>query len=134
MRLIMIGCENEITRRELAGQMLSLDPTWLEIHQRCMIHDQTSAPFYMVQDHCDIDRYYADVVSAPLYYGFGGACEHADRRALARDYDHKMLELAPETASVLLKTSPEIIRQRRSQPVWPTPLPKAERYRIRVRP
>lgn len=97
--------------------MLSLDPSLLEIHQRYMTHDHTSASLYCVQDHCVIDWYYADVVYAPLYYGFGGAGQHADRRALARDYDHKVLELAPETASVLLKASPEIIRQRRSQPV-----------------
>ena len=92
--------------------MLSLDPSLVEFHQCYMIHDHTSASLYCVQDHCVIDWYYADVVYAPFYYGFGGTGEHADRWALAPDYDHKVLELTPETASVLLKASPEIIRLR----------------------
>jgi len=107
-------------------QLLSLEPSLLECYQRYMIHYHTSPSFYALKDHCVVNWYYADAVYAALYYGFGGPGQYAERSELARYYDKRVIELAPDTVLVLVKASPEAIRQRRNQASQPTPFPKEE--------
>ena len=86
-------------------------PTLLEAHMRYMI-DYHSGGFSANTDHWLIDWYYGDAVYAPLYYGYGGRGEYADRRAMARSYDAKVKQMAPDTVLVLMKASAEVIRRR----------------------
>ena len=92
--------------------VLAMPPSLLEKFTRYLTHYHTSDSFYFLNDHCPVDWYYADAVYAPLYYGFGGPGEYADRRIQARYYDAKVVKQAPGTTLVLMKASVETIRQR----------------------
>jgi hypothetical protein len=98
---------------EEAEQVLAMKPGLLEKYSRYMIdyHFQ----FYLDNHHILTNWYYGDAVYAPLYYGYGGHDEYADRRAMARSYDAKVMNLAPDTVLVLVKASPVVIRQRMSE-------------------
>ena len=117
--------EGDIAVR-MTEQLLSLEPPLLECYQRYMIHYHTSPSFYALKDHCVVNWYYADAVYAALYYGFGGPGQYAERSEMARGYDKKVIELAPDTVLVHLTATPETIRERRSQAASPTPFPKEE--------
>lgn len=74
--------------------------------------DYHSGGFARNADHWLIDWYYGDAVYAPLYYGYGGPGQYGDRRAMARSYDAKVKQTAPDTVLVLMKASAEVIRRR----------------------
>lgn len=98
-----------------AQEVLSLSPGLLEKYSRYMIHYHAGEFFYLDNHHLLVDWYYADAVYAPLYYGYGGSGEYADRQLMARSYDAKTMKIAPDTVLVWLKASPEVIRQRMSE-------------------
>ena len=56
-------------------------------------------------------------IHAPLYFGYGGEGEYADRRLVSRSYEKQILERAPDTVLVLVKASAEVIGERMSD--WP---------------
>ena len=93
---------------------------------RYIIHYHTHSSFYNSPDHCAVNWYYGDAVYAPLYYGFGGSGEYADRQVMARSYDAMVAETAPDTVLVQLKASAEVIRDRRGQDPNPHPYPEDE--------
>jgi hypothetical protein len=62
-----------------------------------------------------INLHYGDAVYAPLYYGYGGPGVYGDRRFMARYWDKSMLEIYPDTVLVMIKASPEVVRQRRRE-------------------
>jgi thymidylate kinase len=95
-----------------AEQVLAMTPTLLEKYSRYMIHYHMF--FFLDNHHLLVNWYYADAVYAPLYYGYGGTDEYADRQVMARHYDAEVMETAPDTVLVLLKASPEVIRQRKA--------------------
>lgn len=96
-----------------AEQVLAMTPTLLEKYSRYMIHYHMF--FFLDNHHLLVNWYYADAVYAPLYYGYGGTDEYADRQVMARHYDAEVMEMAPDTVLVLLKASPEVIRQRKAK-------------------
>ncbi len=98
-------------------QIMSLRPSVLEQHQRHMIWRYLHPDMYREDDVLSIDHYYADAVSAPLYYGYGEPDSFADRRERARAWDRELLLLAPGTVLVLLTASAEAIRERMRQGV-----------------
>jgi len=100
--------ENE----RVVEQIMAMDPRLLESFTRYQIHYHTSESFYRLNDHCPVNWYYADAVYASIYYEFGRPGEYADRHIMARYYDAKVMERAPDTVLVLLKASPEVIKQR----------------------
>ena len=104
--------EGALETPELVAQMMELDPWMQECYSRYMTHYHLGKGFYSENDHCVVDWYYADAVYADLYYKFGRTGEYAERRAMARYYDKDVMEVAPDTTLVLLKASPEVIRQR----------------------
>ena len=53
-----------------------------------------------------------DAVYVPRYYGYGGKGEYGDRESLARHIEREIMELAPDTVLVLVKASPEVIKDR----------------------
>ena len=48
----------------------------------------------------------------PLYYGYGGKGEYAERTTLARAVEKTIMEEAPDTVLILLTASAEVIAQR----------------------
>ncbi len=97
---------------EKAQQILHMNRALLERHVDYMTNYHLGSGFYDENDHCVVNFYFGDAVYAPMYYGYGGAGQYADRRVMARYYDKKVMEIAPDTVLVLLKASPEVIRQR----------------------
>ena len=53
-----------------------------------------------------------EAVYAPRYYGYGGYKEYGDRKGLARHIDSEIAKKAPDTVLILLKATPEIIKER----------------------
>jgi hypothetical protein len=113
-------------QEEHAQHVLAMPPSLLEMYSRYMIHYHISAGFYAANDHCMVNSYYGDAVYAPLYYGFGGRGEYADRKTMARYYDQHVMELAPDSVLVHMKASPDVIRQRMAENAHPHCPLKAE--------
>ena len=53
-----------------------------------------------------------DAVYGPLYFGYGGEGEYADRRILSDDIESKIMKYQPDTVLVLLKANPDVIIER----------------------
>ncbi|MGH7861273.1 MAG: hypothetical protein ACREOS_03440 [Candidatus Dormibacteraceae bacterium] len=100
---------------EDAEQILTLRPALREKLQRYMIQYHFHPEFYLDNHHLLVNWYYADAVYAPLYYGYGGPGQYADRWRLARSWDREVMEVAPDTVLVLMKASPDVIRARRRE-------------------
>lgn len=96
---------------EETEQLLALKPRLLEKYSRYMIDYHFN--FFTDTHNLLVNWYYGDAVYAPLYYGFGGKDEYADRVEMARYYDAKVMKMAPDTVLVHLKATPEAVRQRR---------------------
>ena len=105
-----LGHESHKAQSEV--DILKLNPGLLEHFQRYQIEYHFSRGFVEALDHWTIDWYYGDAVYAPLYYGFGRPGEYADRRLMARHHDIEVMEQMPDMVLVLVKASPEVIRQR----------------------
>ena len=108
---------------ELTGQAAeeyrTAHPQIKEMFQRFMMAYHISYIFYRNPDHNVVGLHIEEAVYAPLYYGYGGKNSQApdrspegQRAVLARDMEHEILERAPETLLVLMKASPEVIKQR----------------------
>jgi hypothetical protein len=100
---------------EEAQQVMRLKPKLLEKYSRYMIHYHMGRFFFLDNHHLLINWYYGDAVYAPLYYGYGGHDEYADRQLMARHHDADVMEAAPDTVLVLVKAAPEAIRQRMAE-------------------
>jgi len=97
---------------EQAEQVLAIKPALMEKYSRYMIHYHLGRFFYLDNHHLLVNWYYGDAVYAPLCYGYGGRDEYSDRQEMARHYDAEVMSIAPDTVLVLVKASPEVIRQR----------------------
>jgi len=97
---------------EQAQQILHMNRALLERHVDYMMHYHMSSSFYQANDHCVVNWYFGEAVYAPMYYGYGGAGQYADRRVMARYYDSQVMAVAPDTVLILLKASPHVLRQR----------------------
>ena len=102
-------------------QMLALNPGLMEHYQRYQIFNKLTPGYTDMADLFLIDWYYSDAVYAPLYYGYGGPGQYADRRLMARSLDADVLSLMPDMVLVLMKASPEAIRRRVREAVSPFP-------------
>jgi hypothetical protein len=99
---------------EEAEQILALKPKVLEKYSRYMIEYHLNDSFYKDDHHLLVNWYYADAVYAPLYYGYGGRDQYADRQEMARHYDDAVMRRDPDTVLVHMKASPEVIRRRKA--------------------
>ena len=104
-----------------AKQMLTLNPGLMEQYQRWQIMGKLAAGYVAMADLLIIDWYYSDAVYAPLYYGYGGPGQYADRKKMARSMDAQVNELLPGMVLVLIKASPESIRLRVQEGKSPFP-------------
>jgi len=103
---------HEDHREQSEKEILDINPGLLEHFQRFQISYHFSKGFTNAPDHWLIDWYYADAVFAPLYYGYGRPGEYGDRRVMARHHDQEAMDIMPDTILVLVKASPEVIRER----------------------
>jgi hypothetical protein len=102
----------EISAEELEDEFLSLKPWALEMYMRYMGHYHLGHHFYIDNDHLVVNWYYGEAVYAPLYFGYGGVGEYADRRSQARHHDSEVMHIALDTVLVYLTATPEVIRAR----------------------
>ena len=93
-------------------QFMALSPKLKESYQRFHMEYHVSDSFYGDAHHNQIGFHIDEAVYAPLYYGYGGPGEYADRQWYARHIEQTVLRHAPDTILVLVKASPDIIRKR----------------------
>jgi hypothetical protein len=116
-----------------ADQILALKPKLLEKYSRYMIEYHLNEAFYGDDHHLLVNWYYGDAVYAPLYYGFGGKDEYADRQAMARGHDELVSRAGPDTVLIHLKATPEVVRQRRAAGKHPREIIKDEDIELILR-
>ena len=97
---------------EIQDEILALSPKLKEQIQRYALEYHLGTSFYEYPDHGLVGFHIEEAVYAPLYYGYGGPGEYANRRVMARSIEAHILDMAPETVLILLKASPEVIARR----------------------
>jgi hypothetical protein len=99
-----------------AADFAALKPWLLEQHQRALIwrhmHPTMTSDPAGGSDSIQVGLHYAEAVYAPLYYGYGEPGSFADRTRRAREWDQSLLQIMPDVVLVLLRATPEVIRQR----------------------
>ena len=102
-------------------QMLALNPGLMEQYQRYQIVNKLTPGYVRMPDLFLIDWFYSDAVYAPLYYGYGGPGQYADRTIMARRQEAEALALMPDFVLVLMEATPEEIRKRIGEAKSPFP-------------
>lgn len=97
---------------EIQEEVMALSPKLKEMFQRYIIEYHLGSSFYEYPDHGIVGFHIEEAVYAPLYYGYGGPGEYADRRVMARSVEAHIMEHAPDTVLVLLTASAEVIAKR----------------------
>jgi thymidylate kinase len=103
--------------KQEAEYVAGMPPKLLEKYSRYMIDYHFG--FFHDDSNLLVNWYYGDAVYAPLYYGFGGKGQYADREMMASWLDRKVMNDAPTTTLVLMKAAPEVIRERKRQSPHP---------------
>ena len=94
-------------------QFLALSPQLKEMFQRYHMDYHVRPSFYKkMPDHNIVGMHVDEAIYGPLYYGYGGPGEYSDRARYVRYIEEIILELAPQTVSVLVKATPEVVRRR----------------------
>ena len=118
----VVHAQGHESHKELSEkEILTLNPGLLEHFQRYQVDYHFQRSFVNSGDNWNIDWYYADAVFAPFYYGFGRPGEYADQRLMRKHYDKEVMYLMPDTILVLVKASPDAIRQRMKEGKSPFP-------------
>ncbi len=91
---------------------MAMVPAFRERFQRYMIEYHLQPSFYLDPDHLLTGFHIEEAVFAPMYYGYGGEGEYAERSSFARSIEKRIMELGPDTIMVLLKASPDAIAER----------------------
>ena len=107
---------------EVAGEdlerFMGMAPAFKERFQRYMIEYHLNPSFLISPDHLLTGFHIEEAVFAPLYYGYGGEGEYAERTTFARSIEKHLMDMAPDSILVLLKASPDAIAERmRRSPV-----------------
>ena len=102
-----------------ADDVRALSPWLLEQHQRAMVWRHLHPNVYEevgelgpIDHSIQVDFYYAEAVYAPLYYGYGGPGTFDDRVRRAREWDERLMQIAPETVLVHVAATAEEIERR----------------------
>ena len=93
-------------------QFLALSPKIRESFQRYHMEYHIGESFYGDAHHNNIGFYFDEAVYAPLYYGYGGPGEYADRSWYARHIEMDIMHKAPDTVLVHVKADADVIRKR----------------------
>ena len=117
---------------EAAVNYQAADPQVKEMLQRYMITYHISPGFYNAPDHHLMGVHIEEAVYAPLYYGYGGPDSGSPKRSpegqrtkMARHMEQEILEFAPNSVLVLMKATPEVIRNRMAENFLPDAEPVA---------
>jgi hypothetical protein len=95
-------------------QYIDLSPKIRESFQRYHMEYHVGESFYGDAHHNSIGYHIDEAVYAPLYYGYGGPGEYADRQWYARHIEQDIMHRARDTTIVLVKASADTIRDRRN--------------------
>ena len=102
---------NELTAED-RDQFMALSPRLKEMFQRYIIEYHLQPAFYNDPDHNMTGFHIEEAVYAPLYYGYGGKGEYAERTTMARAAEKTIMEEAPDTVLILIKASAAVVAQR----------------------
>ena len=92
-------------------QVMALSPRMKEVYQRYNIAYHT--PTEPTDGHILIIGFHIDdAIYSPLYFGFGGEGQYADRRILSDDIETAIMKYQPDTVLVLLKANTDVIKER----------------------
>ncbi len=97
----------------------ALTPRIKECFQRYHMEYHICEDFYSQPHHNMIGMHYDEAVYAPLYYGYGGPGQYADRELVARNTEETIMKAAPDTVLVLLKAAPGVIAGRMNEAPHP---------------
>ena len=103
--------EKGLTAEEEA-QFAALGPRLHEMFQRYQIEYHLQPGFFAYPDHVLVGMHLEDAVYAPLYYGYGGEGQYAERTEFARHTEERILALAPDVIEILVRATPDVIRRR----------------------
>ncbi len=102
---------SELTAED-QDQFMALSSRLKEMFQRYIIEYHLQPSFYSDPDHNMTGFHIEEAVYAPLYYGYGGKGEYAERTTLARAVEKTIMKEAPDTVLILITASAEVIAQR----------------------
>ena len=109
------GDQATLTER-WADDIEGLSPWLLEQLQRAMIwrhmHPTMTDVTTERQDSIQVGLHYAEAVYAPLFYGYDGPASFTDRVRRAREWDQVLLQMMPDVVLVLVRATPEEVRER----------------------
>ena len=112
---------SELTEED-QEQFLGLSPRLKEQFQRYVIDYHLQPAFYSDPDHNLVGFHIEEAVYAPLYYGYGGKGQYAERTTLARAVEKTIMQKAPDTVLILLNASAEVIAKRMRENLHPRPV------------
>ena len=95
-----------LTHEEQA-QIMALSPKLKEMLQRYHLQYHLHPSFYAQDDHIMVGAHIDEGIFGPIYFGYGGGGQYADRRPSMRHYEEQILGLAPDTILVLVTASAE---------------------------
>ena len=81
---------------------MRMSPAFKERFQRYQIAYHGGGAFLSDADHLLVGYHIEEAVFAPLYYGYGGRGQYAERSAFARHIEQDIMKEAPDTIMVLL--------------------------------
>ncbi len=114
---------------EVAGEdrelFMRMSPAFKERFQRYQMAYHAGGAFLSGDDHLLVGYHIEEAVFAPLYYGYGGRGEYADRSVYARRVEQDITKHAPDTILALLTARPEVIRERMAR----DPMPRDQKGR-----
>jgi len=112
---------------ESKASFLATTPQIKEMYQRFMIVYHMQPETYRRPDKHHMGFFIEEAVYGPLYYGYGGSeagasirSPEGQRTKMARAFEEEILKHCPQMVLVLMKATPEVIRERmrRNEPVY----------------
>lgn len=91
---------------------LAMSPKQQEAFQRYHMEYHIADTFYEDPHHNQIGFHINEAVYAPIYYGYGGPGEYADRSTFARRIEAEIMHKAPDTVLILVKASADAVKER----------------------
>ena len=114
---------------EVAGEdrelFMRMSPAFKERFQRYQMAYHGRGAFLSEADHLLVGYHIEEAVFAPLYYGYGGRGQYADRSSYARRIEQDIMRDAPDTIMVLLTARAEVIKERMRR----DPMPRDQKGR-----
>ena len=90
---------------------MRMSPAFKERFQRYQIAYHGGGAFLSDADHLLVGYHIEEAVFAPLYYGYGGRGQYAERSAFARHIEQDIMKEASDTIMVLLTARPEVDKE-----------------------